>query len=382
MQPTNNTNWFQPQQGNGILSQLGAHLPDIGSLAAVALAPEASLPALAIRGALGGAAGSVGGRMMGANTPGIVDSAMKGLETGGELGVLNGGLNAGNAALKPILDSLGNNTNKIANSGLADVVNMMKDMGVKPTPEIMSQMGGTASNFYDSLINNALANSGPVDLNATMEKFGSLLSPKTQAQATLADVLKRNDILTPTSLDPYSNLNGQQVRKALSDLYSEKEQLRPAFSQLTGMVDPEARRNYNELSDYYNAIKDSLYNRPEVQLALKSQVEGLTPEALMSPEYYGGGELGHGMAAKFAANPQLAQYIAQTASQAGQGDDQIHNDLLRNYSQFINMGKLGSNGVKVKENVYPFKAPQTHNPFSNNGVLGLLALNLMNRGAE
>lgn len=172
--PTPNTNWYHPQQsGGGFLGNLGTALPGLASLGVSALAPEASVPAMALRSGLAGAGGSVLGRLMGGTPGNVIQSAIGGAEQGGQFSALRavgqamldanntGGVNE---SLEPILSSLGNNPKKVAQSGLRQADEALQGMNLDVTPENMQKVGGEGIKYLNDILDNAVKEAGPVDV--------------------------------------------------------------------------------------------------------------------------------------------------------------------------------------------------------------------------
>jgi hypothetical protein len=364
-----------------ILQDIGRFLPTVGSVAGgiggAALGGAADVATLGaaapfinpitagIAGAgAGGALGKMGENITQGQSPFQKSDLVAGAEgaggqalggiAGGLLGKLGGGL-IGKAdeltqgakavdeatALKNAYADVPKGLRQAYNA--AGQTSFVKGLGADATnPQNLIDIGSNANDVLNSNLSDILANNGTVDLsnyndmvkNAIAKEGNTLgsydkvaitgkrLAPANTPAAKLLSQLEQQGMgVARTEADPNA------VRELLQKVQSAAVDAKPGISATTGAIDPTQKATYNVLNDVVGQLKDSLYNRPEIDQA----VSGLK---------------GNIQAADVGGNQALADHLNKVLNGAGSAQD-----LLSEMSRFTNMGKLGQAAVKAQQDV-------------------------------
>lgn len=351
-------NWLThllPTIGSVALPAIGALLaPETGGLSLIAAAGLSGLGAAGgkaaenategksvldksdltagLEGAAGGAAGGVAGKALGA--------------VAGKLGTAATDIAAQDAtktAAQEGIDTAANTYKDIspklqqaldAKGSLEHATNMGYDIA---DPTNLVHVGDTSNDILNDTLNRALANSGPVDLShypqlvkdALAKEGGTLGSYEKVALARgrlgmantpAAKLLSQLEDLGAGVAK--SNSDPNELRTLTTKLGALAQDAKPTVAAATGAIDPQQKAIYNVLNDVRGQVKDALYNRPELNDALKGEVGNLTADDV--------------------GTQQLADHLNNviTSSKAPQ-------DLLDEISRNINISRLGQEGQKV-----------------------------------
>lgn len=365
-QPEKKGNWF-----THLLPTIGGiAVPTIGAL----LAPVtggASLLAAAGLGAIGTAAGKAGENAL--EGKGVLDKgvATAGIEggigglAGGVLGKVFGkgasllasraeGIAAKKAAAIGAEDAINGlaTAYKDVSPGLQKVYNAkdslkhVAELGFDATqPKNLVHVANTSNDILNDVLNNTLKEGGPLDLSSytdlvrkrLAEEAGTLGSYEKialsrgrlgNASTPSAKLLQQLEDLGAGIAKP--NADPNQVRELTSKLYSLAQDAKPTITASTGAIDPEQRAVYKVISSLRDDVKGLLYDRPEINAAIKSMKGNLTPDDV-------GG------------SAELANYLNKVITEAGTGTDSGAQALLNTIRRNIDIGNLGQEGEKVAQ---------------------------------
>lgn len=218
-----------------------------------------------------------------------------------------------------------------------------KAMGFDVAPESLVKLSNTSNDVLNDALNKAINSAGPVDLShypqlvkdAIAKESGTLgsyeptalsrgrLGPSNTAASKLLGQLENLGAgVAKTTSDP------NELRTLTTKLGQLAQDAKPSVTAATGAVDPEQRAIYNVINEVRGNVKDALYNRPEVNEALK----GVQANVTANPE--------------MGITPELANHLNTTIAKAGQGDKPAQ-ALLDEISRNINIGNLGQAGQDV-----------------------------------
>lgn len=351
-------NWFThllPTIGSIALPAIGALLaPETGGLSLIAAAGLSGLGAAGgkaaenategkgildknvaeegLMGAAGGAAGGVAGKVLG-GVAGKLGTAAEDMAT--QTAAREGAEDAINTAANTYKDISPKLQQALdAKGSLAHVTNMGYDIA---DPANLVHVGNTSNDVLNDVLNRALANSGPVDLShypqivkdALAKEGGTLGSYEKVALARgrlgmantpAAKLLQQLEDVGAGIAK--SNSDPNELRTLTTKLGALAQDAKPTVTAATGAIDPQQKAIYNVLNDVRGQVKDALYNRGELNDALKGEIGNLTADDVGSQ--------------------QLADHLNNviTASKSPQ-------DLLDEISRNINVARLGEEGQKV-----------------------------------
>lgn len=233
-----------------------------------------------------------------------------------------------------------------AGDSLQHATNMGFDIS---DPENLIKLGNNSNDVLNEVLDRHLANSGPVDLSHYPQLIKDALSKESGTLGSFDKVALARGKLgyanTPATnllqqLENLGNAPGEMTGSAIAKTSADPNEIRtlvtklgnmaqdakPGIAQATGAVDPQQRAIYNVINEVRGNVKDALYNRPELNDAIKAETGGLTPEDVGTQE--------------------LADHLNGVITKAGQGGNGAQ-DLLDEISRNINIKNLGQAGKDV-----------------------------------
>jgi hypothetical protein len=230
-----------------------------------------------------------------------------------------------------------------------DSLGHVKAMGFDPAnPENLITVGNTSNDVLNEALNNSLAKSPAVDLGHYNDLVHSALSEADPNGGLLGSLegtpLARGGYSAPNSpaaklVQQLQNMGAgvakgssdpNEVRTLVDNLTQLSQKLTPKVNATTGAFDPAQEAAYNLVNNVRNQVSNSLYDRPEVNLALKGQLGNLTPEDV------GGSQA-------------LADHLNGVLTKAGTGTNTPAQDLLSEIERNNNIAALGNEGQKAQQ---------------------------------
>lgn len=290
-----------------------------------------------VEGAVGGAAGGVAGKVLGKGAQMLSRTA----------GRVRAGQTA-QAAAEDAIEKTANTYKDIspqlqkaynAKDSLAHVTNMGYDIA---DPGNLLHVANNSNDVLNDALNRALATSGPVDLahypqliKDALAKQGGVLGSfdkvalsrgrfskaNTPAAQLLSQLEDMGAGVAKNQADPNEI---RTLTTKLGDLLADNK---PMVTAATGAKDPVQVARYNAIKEIRDAVKSGLYDRPEVNDAVKGMIGNLTPEDV--------------------GTPQLAEHLNNILTKAGTGTRGGAQDLLDEISRNINISNLGKEGQRV-----------------------------------
>lgn len=226
-----------------------------------------------------------------------------------------------------------------------DSLDHVKGLGFDDAnPDDILHVANTSGDRLNDVLNRNLAASGPVDLahypqlikDALAAKGGTLgafdkvaLSrgrmgyANTPASQLLQQLEDLGAGVAKTGSDP------NELRTLTTKLGSMAADAKPIRNATTGAIDPKQKASYDVINEVLGKVKKALYDRPDLNDAIKAEVGNLTPEDVGSP--------------------QLAEHLNNVITGAGTKDKIGAQDLLDELSKNINISKLGNEMASVKQ---------------------------------
>lgn len=228
-----------------------------------------------------------------------------------------------------------------ADASLKHVTNMGYDIA---DPGNLSHVADTSNDILNDVVNRSLANSGPLDLSHYPQLVKDAIAKESGTLGSFAPTALSRGRLGPANT-PAAKLLGQlenlgagitksgsdpnEIRTLTTKLGALAQDAKPSVTMSTGAIDPTQRAIYNVINDLRGQLKDALYNRPEVEAAIKGEIGNIAPDEAMK------------------ITPQLAEHLNTVITAAGNGDKGAAQDLLDEISRNVNIKKLGQAGQDV-----------------------------------
>lgn len=287
-------------------------------------------------GAIGGAGGAIAGKILGKGAGLLGDAAENMASKTASDTAAKDAIDQTATAYKDVSPQLQKLYN--AKDSLAHVANMGFDA---TNPENLSTVANTTNDILNEHLNKALASSGSVDLShypqiikdaladegGTLGSFdkialsrGRLGQASTQSAKLLSQLEDLGAGVAKTNSDP------NEIRTLTTKLGQLAQDAKPGVSLKTGAIDPEQRAVYNVINNVRDNVKSALYDRPEVNDALKGAIANIAPEDVGSKE--------------------LADHLNTVIGSAGKSANPAQ-DVLKEISRNINIDRLGQEGSKV-----------------------------------
>jgi hypothetical protein len=267
----------------------------------------------------------------------------KGLGTGAKLlegratGIENAAKTAENAAadqtavkaqataLKDVNPTLQGNLNA------KDSLQHVTDMGFDPTKAAdLQTVSNNTNDVLNSTLDKALANSGPVDLSHYPQLIKDALAKQSDVLDSYEPVgISKGRLGTPNT--PAGKLLGamENLGMGKATINSDPNVIRTLTTKLGGMAQkyqgvdtPEAKAAYDAINEVRGNVKNTLYDRPEVNDALQNLEGNITP--------------------KDVGTQQLADHINNVLTTAGANGGTPAQDILSEISRNIDINRLGA----------------------------------------
>jgi hypothetical protein len=215
-------------------------------------------------------------------------------------------------------------------------ISLADQAGIPKTAQAFSQARGVATGdngYLNGVLDNIVRTNGPVSLQGYSQMVDDALAAHpeipTQAASGLKTLLSKamqqtgfggeGTLSGNLSTDPDNALALLRQVRQLGTTYKGSEAGTPG----AGIGDV--------YSKIYNGLKDTIYNRPEINTAIKNYVT--TPDEIDSLN-------------KLAGHPQLANHLMGIVTNA-----KTAGDILKPQAQFIDMGEAGDRALSYANNV-------------------------------
>lgn len=281
----------------------------------------------AVEGGVGQVMGGAAGKLLGKGAQLAKGAATKAIE--GD--AAKAAIEKRAVALKDVSPQLQKAYN--ANKALDHVTGMGFD---ETNPDDVLRVATSSNDVLNDVLNRSLAASGPVDLGhyaqivkdalakqgGTLGSFdkvalarGRLGTANTPASQLLSQLEDLGAGTAKTQADP------NEIRELTSKLGNLLADNKPTVTAATGAKDPVQVARYNAIKEVRDAVKKSLYDRPELNDSIKGEIGNLTAEDVGSQA--------------------LADHLNGVITKAGTGNGPAAQDLLDAISHNISINDLG-----------------------------------------
>lgn len=297
----------------------------------------------ALEGGLGQGAGSLLGGALGIGG-GLLS------KFGGEQVAKEAGAKAMAETTSNLANEFGGITPKLKQDlNFGNSLDLADQIGIPKTAQgfSLARNVGTGENGYlNGVLDSIVRDKGPVDLSS----FGKTVDSAIGNEPTLGSLEPQVTANRLSRVNSTANNTRQQLEQLLQgvgyksggslDSKADPDAALELMRTIRGEANKyagsetgtEGAAQFRVYNNIYKELKDSIYNRPEVNQAIKEYIS--SPEEIQSLTNMAGG------------NQQLAKFLSDTMANAGKASD-----ITKVESQLVDMGDLGDKALDFNKNV-------------------------------